>query len=84
MKIPGMYGVSSKGSKCYKVQTREISPWLEGSWERAFELATVLTVPRKGTLRAARYSSMTRGSGLGRTEVTGGDLCMVSLDWNIA
>ena len=39
------YGESFKGSKCYEVQMREPSPWLEGSWERPFALATALPVP---------------------------------------
>lgn len=80
LKIPGIYGMSSKGSKCYEVQAR-FSPWLEGSWERSFELATVLTVPRRDN--PARYSNTSRDPGLGGTEVTGRELCMVSFDWSI-
>ena len=81
VKIPGVYGMNSKGSKCYEVQTRELSPWLEGSWERSFEFATVLTVPRRDS--PARYSNTSRGPGLGGTEVTGRGLCTVSFDWSI-
>lgn len=63
MKHQVYYGKSSKGSKCYEVQTRETSPWLERSWERSSALATVLTVPRRDVLFG--YSSMNRGPGLG-------------------
>lgn len=80
-KYPVYYGESFKGSKCYEVQTKETSPWLEGSWERSSELAAVLPVPRKEG--PAGSSSTSRGPGLGSTEVTGRGLCLVSFDWHI-
>lgn len=70
-----------RDQKCYEIRTREISPWLEGSRERSFELAPVLAVP--GTALPAGHSSMSRGPGLGSTEVTGKGLCMVSFDWSV-
>lgn len=81
MEIPGLYGRRSKGSKGCEVQTKEISSWLEGSWERSSELATVLTVPRRDIL--AKYSKISGGPGLGSTVVAGRGLCMVSFDWSI-
>ena len=75
------YGESFKGSNCYEVQTKETSPWLEESWERSFELAAVLPVPRKEG--PAGSSSTSRGPGLGSVEVTDRGLCVVSFDWCI-